>query len=157
MKGNEKIIAVLNDVLTAELTAVNQYFVHAKMCENWGYRRLWKKIRAESIDEMKHADQVIGRILFLEGVPNVQRLSKIDIGQTVSEQLKLDLEVERVAIKRLNDGIELAQSLGDNGTRELFEEILVGEEEHTDWLEAQLTLIAQVGEAHYMAQQIREE
>lgn len=157
MKGNEKIIAVLNDVLTAELTAVNQYFVHAKMCENWGYRRLWKKIRAESIDEMKHADQVIGRILFLEGVPNVQRLSKIDIGQTVSEQLKLDLEVERVAIKRLNDGIELARSLGDNGTRELFEEILVGEEEHTDWLEAQLTLIAQVGEAHYMAQQIREE
>ncbi len=157
MKGNEKIITVLNDVLTAELTAVNQYFVHAKMCENWGYRRLWTKIRAEAIDEMKHADQVIGRILFLEGVPNVQRLSKIDIGQTVSEQLKLDLEVERVAIKRLNDGIELARSLGDNGTRELFEEILVGEEEHTDWLEAQLTLIAQVGEAHYMAQQIREE
>lgn len=157
MKGNEKVIAALNDVLTAELTAVNQYFVHAKMCENWGYRRLWKKIRAESIDEMKHADQVIGRILFLDGVPNVQRLSKIDVGQTVAEQLRLDLEVERVAIKRLNDGIELARTSGDNGTRELFEEILVGEEEHTDWLEAQLTLIAQVGEAHYMAQQIREE
>lgn len=156
MKGDPKIIAVLNDVLTAELTAINQYFLHAKMCENWGYKRLWKKIKAESIDEMKHADQIIGRILYFEGVPNVQRLGKIDIGQTVAEQIRLDLEVEKVAIKRLNDGIELARSLGDNGTRELLEEILVGEEEHADFLEAQLTLIAQVGEAHYMAQQIHE-
>jgi bacterioferritin len=157
MKGNDKVIAVLNDVLTAELSAINQYFLHARMCANWGYERLWKKVRAESIDEMKHADLVISRILYLEGVPNVQRLAKIDIGQTVSEQLRLDLGVEKAAIQRLNDGIELARSLGDNGTRELFEGILVGEEEHADWLEAQLTLIEQVGEANYLAQQIREE
>src|SRR5687767_1146161 len=154
MKGNPQIIDLLNEVLTAELTAVNQYFLHARMCENWGYKRLWEHIRAESIDEMKHADKLITRILFLEGMPNVQRLGKINIGQTVPEQLKVDLELERAALPKLNNAIELARSLGDNGTRELFEEILVSEEEHVDWLEAQLHLIQELGEAHYLAQQI---
>ena len=155
MRGHQQVIALLNDVLTAELTAINQYFIHARMCENWGYERLWKKIREESIGEMKHADKLIERILYLEGVPNLQRLGKVNVGQTVVEQLKLDLEVERDAIRRLNDGVETARSLGDNGTRELLEDILKGEEDHANWIEAQLTLIAQMGEANYLAQQIR--
>jgi bacterioferritin len=154
MKGKPEIIDALNDILTGELTAVNQYFVHARMCENWGYQRLWERIRAESIDEMKHADRLIGRVLYLEGIPNVQRLAKINIGQTVPEQLKLDLEVEKVAVTKLNNHIELCRSLSDNGSRELLENILVSEEEHVDWLEAQLSLIEQVGEAQYLAQQI---
>jgi bacterioferritin len=155
MKGHDKIIELLNDVLTAELTAINQYFIHAKMCQNWGYERLHARIRHESIDEMKHADEIIERILYLEGVPNLQRLGKVHVGQTVKEQLELDHELEKLAIERLNAGIELARSLGDNGTRELLEGILVGEEEHTDWIETQLSLIGQVGEAHYLAQQIK--
>ena len=154
MKGHDQVIQLLNDVLTAELTAVNQYWIHARMCENWGYRRLWEKIRAESLDEMKHADRLVERILNLEGVPNLQRLGKVNVGQTVKEQFRLDLEVEEAAIKALNAGIETARSLGDNGTRELLESILEGEEEHANWLEAQLTLIDQVGEANYLAQQI---
>jgi bacterioferritin len=154
MKGKPEIIDALNDILTGELTAVNQYFVHARMCENWGYQRLWEHIRAESIDEMKHADRLISRVLYLEGVPNVQRLSKINIGQTVPEQLKLDLEVEKVAVGKLNGYIELCRSLADNGSRELLESILVSEEEHVNWLEAQLSLIDQVGEPQYLAQQI---
>jgi bacterioferritin len=157
MKGHDKVVDLLNDVLTAELTAINQYFVHAKMCQNWGYSRLYKRIKAESIDEMKHADRLIERILYLEGLPNLQRLHKINVGQTVAEQLKLDLELETIAIKALNEGIELARSLADNGSRELLENILVSEEEHTDWLEAQLNLIQQVGEANYLAQQIKDE
>jgi bacterioferritin len=156
MKGHDDIIAVLNDVLTAELTAINQYFIHARMCENWGYERLWKKLREESIGEMKDADRLIERILYLEGVPNVQKLNKVNVGQTVPEQLRLDLEIEKAAIKRLNTGIETCRGLGDNGTRELLEEILVGEEAHANWIEAQLTLIAQVGESNYLAQQIVE-
>src|SRR5437660_1321522 len=99
MKGNEKVLTLLNEVLTAELTAINQYFIHARMCENWGYLRLWNKVRAESIGEMKHADQLIERILYLEGLPNVQRLGKVNVGQTVPEQLKLDLDVEKHAVK----------------------------------------------------------
>ncbi|HEV8617840.1 MAG TPA: bacterioferritin [Methylomirabilota bacterium] len=157
MRGHDQIIALLNDVLTAELTAVNQYFIHARMCENWGYERLWKKIREESIGEMRHADKLIERILYLEGLPNLQRLGKVNVGQTVPEQLRLDLEVEKAAIKALNDGIELARSLGDNGSRDLLEDILEGEEEHANWIEAQLVLIAQVGEANYLAQQIKKE
>jgi bacterioferritin len=156
MKGHDDIIAVLNDVLTAELTAINQYFIHARMCENWGYERLWKKLREESIGEMKDADRLIERILYLEGVPNVQKLNKVNVGQTVPEQLRLDLEIEKAAIKRLNTGIETCRGLGDNGTRELLEDILVGEEAHANWIEAQLTLIAQVGESNYLAQQIVE-
>jgi bacterioferritin len=157
MKGHDQIISLLNDVLTHELTSINQYFVHARMCENWGYERLWKKIRAESIDEMKHADRVIARVLYLQGIPNLQRLGKVQVGETVPEQLRIDLETERLAVKMLNAGIELCRSLSDNGTREMLEDILVDEEEHADWLEAQLTLLAQVGEQNYLAQQIKEE
>jgi bacterioferritin len=154
VKGHDQVIQLLNDVLTAELTAINQYWIHARMCENWGYARLWDKVRAESLGEMKHADRLVERILYLEGVPNLQKLGKVSVGQTVKEQFRLDLEVEKAAIKALNAGIETSRSLGDNGTRELLESILEGEEEHANWLEAQLTLIDQVGEANYLAQQI---
>jgi bacterioferritin len=157
MKGPDQVVTLLNDVLTAELTAVNQYFIHARMCENWGYERLWKKIREESIGEMRHADRLMARILYLEGLPNVQRLGKVNVGQTVPEQLRLDLELERAAVKALNAGIEVCRGLADNGSRELLEDILKAEEDHINWIEAQLELIRQVGEAHYLSQQIREE
>jgi bacterioferritin len=156
MKGKPEVIDALNDILTGELTSVNQYFVHARMCENWGYQRLWNHIRAESIDEMKHADRLIERVLYLEGVPNIQRLGKITIGQTVPEQLKLDLELERGALTKLNGYIELCRSVADNGSRHLLEEILDSEEKHVNWLEAQLTLLDQVGEQQYLAQQIED-
>lgn len=156
MKGHDEIVTLLNEILTAELTAINQYFIHARMCENWGYERLWKKLREESIGEMRHADRLIARILYLEGVPNVQRLGKVNVGQTVPEQLRLDLDLERAAVTALNGGIERCRSLGDNGSRDLLEEILVSEEEHIDWIESQLELIRQAGEANYLAQQIRE-
>src|SRR5690606_28329258 len=126
------------------------YFIHAKMCENWGYARLGHKIRAESIDEMKHADELISRILYLEGVPNLQRLGKVNVGQTVKEQLTLDLEVEKHAIKYLNDSCETCRTLGDLGSFELLKHILVSEEAHADWLEEQLGLIDQVGEQNYL-------
>jgi|SRR5690242_252687 bacterioferritin len=157
MKGSAKVIDLLNQVLTNELTAINQYFLHARMCESWGYERLWHKIRHESIDEMKHADQLIERILFLEGLPNLQRLSKLNIGQTVEEQLRSDLAVEHSAIPVLNDGIALCRAEGDNGTAELLEDILVSEEEHADWLESQLNLIQQVGLQNYLAEQMKHE
>jgi bacterioferritin len=157
MRGHEQVITVLNDVLTAELTAINQYFIHARMCENWGYERLWKRLREESIDEMRHADRLIERILYLEGVPNVQRLGKVNVGETVPEQLRLDLALERDAVRALNAGIELARGLGDNGTRDLLEDILGAEEKHANWIEAQMTLIAQTGEGNYLAQQIKKE
>jgi bacterioferritin len=156
MKGHDQVVGLLNDVLTAELTAINQYFIHGRMCENWGYKRLWKKLREESIGEMRHADQLIERILYLDGIPNVQRFGKVSVGQTVPEQLRLDLELERAAVATLNAGIELCRGVGDNGSRELLEGILHGEEEHIDWIEEQMELIRQVGEAHYLAQQIRE-
>ncbi len=156
MKGHDDVITLLNEVLTAELTAINQYFIHARMCENWGYERLWKKLREESIGEMRHADRLIARILYLEGVPNVQRLGKVNVGQTVPEQLRLDLDLERAAVLALNNGIERCRSLSDNGSRDLLEEILVSEEGHVDWIEAQLELIRQAGEANYLAQQIKE-
>ena len=154
MKGNDKVIQTLNDVLTAELTSINQYFIHAKMCQNWGYNKLAKKIRDESIDEMKHADKLIERILFLEGVPNVQRLNKVNVGETVREQFELDLKLELDAISRFNTGVALARDVGDNASRELLERMLISEEEHTDWLETQLSLISQLGEPMYCAQQL---
>ncbi len=154
MQGDPEIIELLNEVLTAELTAINQYFIHAKMCENWGYRRLAEKVRDESIDEMKDADELIERILYLEGVPNLQRLGSVTVGETVAEQFALDLVVEKAAVERYNRGIELAVAKGDNGTRELLEQRLKGEESHADWLETQLTLIDQVGLQNYLAQQI---
>jgi bacterioferritin len=155
LKTHADVIDILNEVLTAELTAVNQYFVHGKMCQNWGYHRLHEKLRAESIDEMKHADALIERVLYLGGVPNLQRLYKINVGETVPEQLKSDHALEKDGISRMNRGIELARSHSDNGSRHLLEEMLKSEEDHLDWIEAQLTLIAQVGEAHYLSQQIR--
>ena len=154
MQGDPTIIEMLNDVLTAELTAINQYFIHAKMCSNWGYERLAAHARDESIEEMKHADEIIERILFFEGVPNMQRLNPVRVGETVAEQLKLDLQSEQVAIPRLNNAIKLAVDVGDNTTRDLLEDILESEEEHVDWLESQLELIKQVGEQNYLAQQI---
>lgn len=156
MKGHSKLIEMLNEVLTGELTGINQYFVHAKMCENWGYKRLYEKIRKESLEEMQHADELIERILYLEGIPNVQRLGKVRVGETVPEQLKVDLALEKEAVERLNRAISLAVEVGDNGTRELLESILTSEEEHIEWLEAQLTLLRQVGEQNYLAQQIRD-
>ncbi|HVP68710.1 MAG TPA: bacterioferritin [Anaeromyxobacteraceae bacterium] len=157
MKGDSKVIELLNEVLTNELTSINQYFLHARICENWGYERLWKRVRAESIDEMKHADELIERILYLEGMPNVQRLGKVAVGETVPEQLQLDLDVEKNAILVLNRGIELCRGVGDNGSAELLEHILEGEEEHANWLEAQLALVDQVGLQNYLAQQVKEE
>jgi bacterioferritin len=125
------------------------------MCENWGYERLAHKIREESIDEMKHADQLISRILFLEGVPNLQKLNKLRVGETVKEQLESDLQLEYAAIGFLNQGIATAREVGDNATEDLFTRILVSEEQHTDWLETQLELIRQVGEQNYLSQQIK--
>lgn len=156
MQGDPEIIEMLNEVLTAELTAVNQYFAHAKMNENWGFERLASKIREESIDEMKDAERIIDRILYLDGLPNLQRLNNVRVGESVAEQLELDLELEKAAISRYNQGVELAVAKSDNGTRELLEEKLVGEEAHADWLESQLELIRQVGLENYLAQQIRD-
>ena len=156
MKGSDKVIELLNEVLTAELTAINQYFIHAKMCSNWGYKRLGKKIFDESIDEMKHADKLIERILFLEGVPNVQRYWKVNVGETVREQFELDLKLEYDAIARLRDAIATCRSEKDEVSRDMLEHILESEEEHTDWLETQLELMKQLGEQNYLSQQIRD-
>jgi len=154
MRGNDDIIELLNEVLTAELTAVNQYFLHAKMMDNWGYRRLGRHTRDESIDEMKHAEVVTDRILFLDGLPNYQRLFPLKIGETVPEMFEADLELEFAAVERLNRGIALARDVGDNGSRELLEQILVSEDDHIDWLETQLESIRQVGLENYLAEQL---
>jgi bacterioferritin len=154
VQGNEAVLEFLNDVLTAELTAINQYFIDSKMMANWGYKRLADKVRADSIDEMGDAEKLIDRILYLDGVPNLQRLGSVRVGETVPEKLSLALQVETEAIDRLNRGIALCTQVGDHGSREVAETILAGEEEHADWLETQLTLIRQVGEAHYLSQQI---
>jgi bacterioferritin len=154
MKGDSKIIEALNAILTSELTAINQYFVHAKMCENWGYGKLAAKKREESVEEMKHADEVIERILFLDGVPNMQRLNPVKVGEEPVEQHQLDLELEVEARKRLNDAIALCREKADNGTRELLETILKDEEESIDWLESQLHLVKEVGRELNLAEQI---
>ena len=154
MRGEKDVIALLNEVLTAELTAVNQYFIHSMMCRNWRYKRLAEHSRAESVEEMKHAQDLIERILYLEGVPNMQRYFKIQVGQTVPEQHAFDLEVERAAVKRLNAGLEACRAKNDNGSRLLLEKILKEEEEHIDWLEAQLGQIEEIGLQNYLAQQI---
>jgi len=156
VNGSAAVIEVLNEILTAELTTVNQYFVHAKMCDNWGYDRLAERVRHESIDEMKDAEAIIERILYLDGVPNMQRLGAVKVGETVQEQLELALETETEAIARYNRAVELAVAESDNGTRDLLEHQLVGEEEHADWLESQLDLIRQVGLENYLAQQIHD-
>jgi len=154
LKGDDQILEALNDILTAELTAVNQYYVHAKMCENWGYERLRKHKYDESIDEMKHADALIERILYLEGTPNMQRLHPVRVGEDPIEQHELDLAMEKEAVKRLNQAIGLCRERGDNGSRELLEGILRSEEEGLDWLEAQLHLVEQVGRKGYLAEMI---
>ena len=153
MKGNPEVVEMLNDVLCAELTGINQYFIHAMMCANWHYDKLAKHSRDESIEEMKHAEEVIERILYLDGVPNMQRYMKINVGQTVPEQHEFDLSLEKDAVDRLNRGVELVRAKGDNGSRLLLEKILRDEEEHIDWLEAQLQQIKEMGLPNYLAQQ----
>lgn len=155
MKGNKEIVSLLNDVLGGELVAINQYFLHAKMCQNWGFKALAAHTRAESIDEMKHAERLVDRILFLEGLPNLQKLDTLHIGQTVREQLQCDVELEYAAVKRLNDGIRLCRDSGDNTTEALLSEILISEEEHVDWLETQIGLMNQLGDAIYLAEQLK--
>ena len=154
MKGNRDVIDLLNEVLAGELVAINQYFLHAKMCKNWGYDRIAAAVRHESIDEMKHADELAERILFLDGLPNFQRLDKLVIGQTVPEQFQADLDLEYRAIKRLNDGIRLCRERGDSGSEDMLTKILRAEEEHADWLETQLRLISELGDKTYLAQQL---
>lgn len=157
MRGNKEVIADLNESLKAELTAINQYFLHAEMMENWGYLKLANYTRKESIDEMRHAEALMERILYLDGMPNMSELFPLAIGKTVKEQLQNDLNLELQALPRLNKAIATAVAAGDNGSRDLFQKILVDEETHVDWLEAQLHLIAEVGEANYLAQQIHGE
>ena len=157
MKGSQKVIDILNEALANELVGINQYFLHAQMVENWGFERLYKKIRKESIDEMKHAEELMERILYLDGFPNVQKLGKVTIGETVEEQLRLDLALEKRAVEFLNQSIPVCRAEGDNGTAELLKKILENEEEHVDWLESQVSLVEQVGIQNYLAQQIVEE
>ncbi len=157
MKAKKGVVEYLNKLLTNELTAVNQYFLHSKMCDNWGYDRLYHKIRAESIDEMKHAEALIEHILYLEGVPNVQRLNTINIGQTVLEQLKLDLKLEQGAVTLFNEAIAHCAKAGDNTTRDKLEDMLESEEGHVDFIETQLETIKQVGIQNYLSQQIKNE
>jgi bacterioferritin len=154
MRADDEIIELLNEVLTAELTAINQYFIDAKMFGNWGLSRLAATFRHESIDEMKDADELIERILYLDGVPNMQRLGTVIVGETPAEKFEAALELEKAAIERLNRGIALCVERGDNGTRELLARILEGEEEHADWLETQLALIERLGAELYLSQQI---
>jgi bacterioferritin len=156
LEASPSIIELLNAVLTAELTAINQYFVHSKMCSNWGYERLAKRLYDESIGEMKDAEELVERILYLDGTPNLQRLGSVLVGENVPEQFRLDLDLERSAITRLNEGIAQARDEGDNGTRHLLEEILLGEERHADWLETQLHAIGELGDAHYLAEQLHD-
>lgn len=150
MKGNEKIIALLNGFLADELTAINQYIVHSEMCANWGYDKLHSKVEKRAIEEMKYAEKLIARILFLEGLPVVSNLKKMNIGATVDAQLKNDLAAELGAIKDYNDGIRLCLELSDNGSRELIDANLKDEEDHLDWLEAQLDQINQMGLQNYL-------
>jgi bacterioferritin len=155
MKGSPKIIELLNEALTKELTAINQYFIHSKMCENWGYAALAKKYYDESIGEMKHAEELIKRILFLEGIPNMSRYDKIKVGETVRKQLESDLRIEVEAIEMLRPGIKLCLEESDHTTRDLLQRILIEEEEHVDWIEGQLHIIKEAGYENYLAQQIR--
>ncbi len=154
MKGNDQIIERLNDLLADELTAINQYMVHSEMCANWGYERLHEAIEKRAIDEMKHAEKLIARILFLEGKPIVNKLLAMHIGGDVETQIKNDWTAEDGAVKAYNEGIRLAVELGDNGTRALLESILSDEEDHIDWLEAQLDQIQQMGIQKYLTEQI---
>ena len=156
MKGDAKVIEALNRALTTELTAINQYFVQAKMLKNWGYLTLAKKMHEESIGEMKHADKIIERILFLQGIPNIARYDVIRVGKDVREQLENDLKLEMTGVKGYNEAIELCIKVKDSGTRELLEEILVSSEDHVDWLETQLGLIERLGLQNYLTEKLGE-
>ena len=154
MKGDTKVIEFLNKALENELTAINQYFLHAKMYKSWGLEKLHDKEYHESIDEMKHADRLIDRILFLEGLPNVQNIGKILVGENTPEMLACDLKLENIAVPELKDAILYCESVRDYVSRELFEEILESEEEHIDWLETQLELIEKIGLPNYLQSQM---
>ena len=156
MRGHPQIIELLNSVLRKELTGINQYFVHAKMCENWGYKVLAKVIHDEAVDEMKHADKIIDRILFLDGTPNMSSYDRIMIGANVRQQLENDLALEMAALQVLTPGVKLCLELGDTGSRELLEHIIIDEEHHVDWIEAQLHMIGELGYENYLAEQIYE-
>ncbi|APJ03712.1 bacterioferritin [Silvanigrella aquatica] len=156
MKGDAQVIKALNEVLTGELTAINQYFLHARMCKNWGYNRIADYTYKESIEEMKHAQTLLDRVLFLEGIPNLQKLDKLNIGETVKEQFESDLALEYIAVERLKKGIDICISARDHTSREILEDILEDEEEHIDWLEAQLGLIKDIGYENYLSQQLHE-
>ena len=155
MKAKEGVIDLLNKVLTADLTAINQYYVHAKMCENWGYERLYDKVRSRSIDEMKDADELIGHILYLEGIPNVQRLGTVHIGETVPEQFKADLKAEQEMLQVLTGGVAHCAKAGDYTTRHMLEDMAKDVDEHIDWIETQLETIKQVGLENYLSEQIK--
>src|SRR6478735_10858374 len=157
MRGDPEIIEMLNEVLTAELTAINQYFIHAKMCDNWGYERLHHTVRERSIDEMKDADELIGHILYLEGVPNMQRMNSVQVGETVPEQLKLDLKAEQEMLTLLNEGVVHCTKVTDFTTRHMLEDMAKDVDEHIDWIETQLETIKQVGLENYLAEQIKKD
>lgn len=156
MKASERVVEQLNKLLTLELTVINQYFAHTKMCENWGYSRLAKQFRDIALEEMKDAEEIIERILFLEGIPNMQRLGPVKLGENVPEQIRVQLEGERQALKILAEGVAFSLEEGDQASREFFASRLPEEEGHVDWLETQISIIEQVGEQNYLAQQIRE-
>ena len=157
MKGNPKVIAHLQEALREELTAINQYFLHAEMCENWKYEKLAKFIKKQSIDEMKHAEELIERILFLDGTPTMTEALEINVGSNVRAQIESDLKLEINAVAMYNKSVEVARQEGDNASRELFERLLKDEEEHVDWLEAQVHQMNEIGYERYLGQQVREE
>ena len=157
MKAKEGIIDLLNKILTMDLTAVNQYFVHSKMCKNWGYERLCHKVRERSFDEMKDAEALIDHILYLEGVPNMQRLGTVQVGENVQEQFKLDLKAEQEMVHVLSGGVVLCNKVSDFTTRHMLEDMVKDSDEHIDWIETQLETIKQVGLENYLSQQIKKE
>jgi bacterioferritin len=157
MKGNAQVLQILNDVLVGELTAVNQYFLGAKIAGQRGYERLAHKVHKESLDEMRHAEKLIDRILFLEGLPNLQKLEKVKIAESVTEQLKADLESEARSVERLNAGIKVSREAGDHGSADLLEALLESSEKHLDWLETQVGLVKSLGDTHYLAQQLKKD
>jgi len=157
MQGDRDVIDLLNDVLTAELTSVNQYFADAKMCANWGYERLHHKVRDRSIDEMKDADELIGHVLYLEGVPNVQRMNTVQVGETVPEQLKLDLKAEQEMLTLLSEGVVHCTKVADFTTRHMLEDMSKDVDAHIDWIETQMETIKQVGLENYLSEQIKKE
>lgn len=157
MKGNAKVVQALNDILVGELTAINQYFLGAKIAGHHGYERLSHKIHKESLDEMRHAEKLIDRILFLEGLPNLQKLDKVTIAESTIEQLRADLDSEAHSVERLNSGIKLSRDAGDHGSADLLEELLEASERHLEWLETQVSLVKQLGDTHYLAQQLKKD